>query len=282
MRKIFILSLFLLPLFVNAQDETYRFGDDVKRSETPDNTIQGDYYIVPVQDRLFTSQFNKYFLQYNDMSFEDMRAFFQQNLNKYVYMELAKHTSAVDAVALNDGKRETSLIYENVNFSYIDLPVEEEEETKIDQLKNKFKKKDKADEAPKGTYVAQGQLVTKRDNTPKYLDAEVTDRSFLPLIQSFHATKYIVMLNQLELVYPTNTAQLDLQYERFQREIKVHYTVVDGSGTKVCGGLATTYFSPELNDLNTIVETHFPEIAKQIVMNIPAFQDVYETSSEEK
>ena len=281
MRKIFILSLFLLPLFVQAQDETYRFGNEVKKAETPDVSVQGEYFIVPVQDRLFTSHFNKDFLQYNDMSFEDMRAFFQQNLNKYVYQELAKHSSAVDAIAINDGKKETTLIYENVNFSYENVPVEEEELSKVDQLKSKFKKKEK-EEAPKGTYVSQGQLVTNRDYAEKYLDAQVTDRSFLPLIQSFHANNYIVMLNQLELVYPTNTPQLDMQYERFQREIKVHYTVVDQNGTKVCGGLAKSYFSPEENDLNLIVEKYFPEIAKQIVMNIPAFQDVYETSTEEK
>jgi hypothetical protein len=282
MKHLFILSLSLLPLLTFAQNETYNpYAEEVKTVETT-GEFKGDYLLIPFPDRLFKCHFGKELTVQNDMSFEELRSFFQRELNGAISAEMAQFTSVVNTNTVPDAERETRMVHENVAFNYEPVPVKEEDLSTTDKFKKKLNLKKKEEEPQRtGTYIENGQVVTHRDTREKYLAAQLKNTDFLELMQGFHANQFMVMVNQLEIVYPPQANQMDLQYEKYRRLVRVHYTIFNKAGESVSGGKADAYVDATTDDAKALADAAFPEIAKQIMITIPGFENVY-TPEEEK
>ncbi len=276
MKYILILSLGLLPFLTFAQNETYNpYAKEVK-PVAPSTEMKGDYLLIPFPDRLFKCHFSKELTVQNSMTFEELRAFFQRELNEAISIEMAQFTSVVNTNTVSDAERETQMVHENVSFKYEPVPVKEEELSTADKFKKKLQLKKKEEEPQRtGTYVENGQVVTTRDTREKYLAAQLKNTDFLEIMQGFHGNKFMVMVNQLEIVYPPQANQLDLQYERYKRLVRVHYTIFNQQGEPITGGKADAYPDATTDDAQALADDAFPEIAKQIMVTIPGFEEVY-------
>ena len=123
---------------------------------------------------------------------------------------------------------------------------------------NKLVKKEETS-SPQKTHIEGGQIVGNVDNRPKYIKTEVSEKSQLVEVSNDLKSKKFLFINELDLINinTSNTAESQL--------MKVHYSVIDENGNYVKGGLITTTFSANINEISTIMGEEFHSIAKQLI-----------------
>ena len=270
MKYILILSLSLLPILSWAQNETYKPSSGGMTLSNTEESLEGEYLLVTFPDKLFVCHFGKELVAANETDFTAIRHFFQQAINDSITQKISQYTTVVNTNAVSDAEREKTMVQENLGYQYENIPIDEDELSTSDKLKKKLKLKKKEPQPEKtGTYIEDGQIKSTRNTAPRYMAAQVKNPDFISLLQGIHGQQFIVTVNQVEFVYAVQTNQLDIQHERFQRQLNVHYTVLDNQGKTVTGGMATTFLSKNWNLLPEIAKHSFGEIAEQIAKEIP-------------
>lgn len=105
-----------------------------------------------------------------------------------------------------------------------------------------------------------------RKNHP-YMSAVVADSTTFAQIQGRHEGNYYLMINQFEL-YTRFKNCTDLRGGVFQRDIFIHYTLVDINGKELDGGVVGTTFQGNTNDLEVIQDKTLGELSGLIIDNV--------------
>ena len=99
------------------------------------------------------------------------------------------------------------------------------------------------------------------------MKTKITNENLLPSLDKKYKPSYYVFINQLDI-----KRAADMRYvaneEAYQREIKVHYTIIDASGNIASSGAIKSRFASNQNDIDKIIKTQFPLIAERIVNNL--------------
>jgi len=281
MKHIIVLLILTLPQLLFAQSETYKPKAENPFVEPSTDSEQGEYLLVSFPDRLFVCHFGKELVAANEHNFDYIRGYFQRVLSDSISQVIGQYKNVVNTNVVADSKREKAMVQENLSYVYADIPVKEEELSKADKLKKKFKlNKEEQQPSRTGTYVEGGQIKSARSTTPKYMSAQVKNPDFISVLQGIHGQEFIITVNQVEYVYAIGASQLDLQHERFERQLNAHYTVFSASGEEVCGGVATAFLSKDSNRLEQIATQSFGKVAQQIAEEIPGL--IPEETEQEK
>ena len=86
------------------------------------------------------------------------------------------------------------------------------------------------------------------------------------LKKKYQAGHYI-FINQLDIKHAIASGSLGV-FSPQEREIKVHYTIMNTSGEELSGGAIKSYFSVNENEMDTILKVQFPAVAQQIVKEL--------------
>jgi hypothetical protein len=267
---LFFLFLFL-GVNLNAQNETYK----IERSDEGREEFvmpQGDIYLAPFSDRLFRCDFSKEMMSENQMEFPALRDSLRAYLNHAIQTKLTDKSQTVVNPSVFpefEQNKQFEAYKTGINYAYKPLPEPEPEKKSL--IKGKSKP---VNAKSGGARIEQGQIKSEREQGRKFMDAEIKSEDFLRLLTVLHQTQYLITINQLEIVYAVPN-QLDIQHERFKRQIAVHYSVFDLNGKKLSAGLAETQADGKMNSLVFYRDSVFPIIADQIAASIS-------TSSEEE
>lgn len=274
-KYIFSLGVVLASLSSFAQvDDTYNYGSKGSNSTELSEDMLGELMVIPFDLRFYYSYFDKHFVRENNLSVEEIRERFRIGLNKKIAEAASaqkKPTSPYKEGGFN--MPELAVIYNSLSYKKANVPVKEEDKTKVQKLTDKWKKKFKKNDSKKkektGTYIKNGQIVTVRDNNEKYMKAEVKNEDFLFVLNKKYTSEIFILVNQLEIMFPIQIAQTSIQSGHYPREIRVHYTILDKSGKEIGGGLVKEQFPSTLNNIEKIIEEHFTTIANTIVKELP-------------
>lgn len=173
----------------------------------------------------------------------------------------------------DENKKDLERVYYSVRYYYEDRPDEEKQELKA-SLKELVKPKEKdAKEQEITTTIKDGQLAGEKVNREKqFMKVRVADTSLVPFLSAKYDADLLVFINQLE-VKKTFAHGSDVAYANYEREVKVHYSILDNSGKEVYGNVEVIQISGKADHLNEIINSSFPQVSKNIYSHLPGAFD---------
>jgi len=100
------------------------------------------------------------------------------------------------------------------------------------------------------------------------MNTKISEPKLLNYLTTKYKTDYFVFINQLDI--KNNMDSYDLVTDTYQREITVHYSILDKTGKNLSAGVATSTFSSKENEPKKIVADSFSPIASYIAENLKA------------
>jgi hypothetical protein len=227
-----------------------------------------DYYFSDADDKL---------AEYNQASIPEIREQFRQGLFQNINARILNVTGYetvslyVESEDLND-KHDLQQVYYGLRYGLANPkrlpPATEGDSVKTWGQKLKtwlpFKKKPKQ-------ITDETDVQIKALDEP-YMNVTFNDPEMLSYLSNKYDTDYFLFINQFEVV--TNYEQcLDRAVNRFQRSVKVHYSLYDKNANLISGqAIMVTTTDSELN-LDNILLENFTPVADYIARELPGQKD---------
>lgn len=227
---------------------------------------QASVLIIPNEPFMYISEIDRAIGEYNHLNGDQLREKFAIAVDKYLYSEFSKKYNVLSFYLMDDEDIEQDLtfIYTSRKLKYVENPkaTAEIENGEIkDKLTKAFKKPQKS------TDNYGGQIVTKDAPKDRFMDIEITNENLLDSLNKQFSAEVFLFVNQLEF---RNLYEIFSKMERedYQREIKVHYTLLTVDGEVLSKGISSSLFPAAENDIDIITRTYFPILAKNIYNDI--------------
>ncbi|MCW3083162.1 MAG: peptidoglycan-binding protein [Bacteroidetes bacterium] len=244
--RIKILFLILLfPLLTNAQEGTRNAGK---------KELSGNVMVVPFEPKLYMSEIDQKINQQTKWSFDQMREFFRHQLDSQLKLKLQGVDSPVLTFYTDSVKtsKDLEFVYKSttVSFDMVDRPTAPTVENK------------------KQSGIKNGQIAVEQSSDKKFTNVKLNNKELIPFLNKKYNTHYFVFVNELDI--KTVEGSYDLSSDSFQREVTVHYTIIDENSKLISAGAATARFSSKINDPKKIVSLTFSPIAAYIAAKLDA------------
>ena len=115
-----------------------------------------------------------------------------------------------------------------------------------------------------GHDCAQAESGKPNRKIRKYMNADITEDSIFHNICKKHDAAYVLYLTQFEMHTRFGNC-LDMQRTVFQRDLFIHFTLLDNTGQYVDGGVVGTTFQSNSNDAKHILENNMGRLTSYIV-----------------
>lgn len=281
MKILLLLSILLIAVFpLLAQEST--LSPSTQQSVAPKDVVapnvpKGELkniLIIPFEPKLYHSDADREIAAKNNMNQEQIRNEFRKGIGHSLFAELSS-AGMTPIVLLNneneDALKDLAYVYKSIGYQAKPVPqdaVTKAEEPALKEAFGKVKEKFEAKPEPAGTSVRNGQIYSVSGNGEIYMSTRVINPNLVPYLCNKYQAKYILFVNELDIRVAPGTDHRAFELEDYQREIKVHYTVVDASGKEVYGSAEKSYVSNRINDTDRIIKGSFPYVSKLIAGNI--------------
>lgn len=285
----FFLFSFLFCLLSFSQSSTLEINKDSEKSASKDlpETQYNRVMVIPFESKMYMSQVDKEISEKTGKNTQEIREIFRRGIVNNVFIETKMvHSSAYGSVSMHSEDPEIisdlDYVYKSFGYKYIPVPVQPDtaKPTAVSSLK---KATDKAQEVfegrqsasggrnkeEPGTKIKDGQISSTPENREKFMNTTIVNPEALAYLSSKYQCGLFIFVNQMDLVVPPGTDYRELSSDNYSRLIKFHYTILNASGNEIYGDAAKFYFSSRENDASAIVNSHFSEIAKEIVSHLP-------------
>lgn len=98
---------------------------------------------------------------------------------------------------------------------------------------------------------SKGHPIKKRKKID-YTDIEITDSLLIPRLNKMYGCEYYLFINEIEFFTRFNLCH-DLMKNVKQKDIVMHFSLIDSKGQKITGGIAAITYNPK-NGRNNIIE----------------------------
>jgi hypothetical protein len=240
-RKKILFLMLLLPILAKAQEGTRNAGKAKKE-------LSGSVMVVPFEPKLYMSEIDQKINQQTKWTFDQMREFFRHQLDNQLKLKLQSVESPVLTFYTDSAKTSKDLgyIYKSttISFDVVDHPTAPTVENK------------------KQTGIKNGQLAVEQSSDKKFTNVKLNNKELIPFLSKKYKTHYFVFVNELDI--KTVEGSYDLSSDSYQREVTVHYTIIDENSKLISAGAATATFNSKINDPKKIVSLTFAPIATYI------------------
>jgi len=108
----------------------------------------------------------------------------------------------------------------------------------------------------------------------KFMNTKLSDIEMLSYLSKKYKSDYFVFVNELDI--KSDSESYDISTDSYQREVIVHYSILDKTGKTIIAGISASSISSKINEPKKIVSLAFSPIATHIankfsaVVNPPA------------
>ncbi|MBL4658287.1 MAG: hypothetical protein JKX73_09825 [Flavobacteriales bacterium] len=168
-------------------------------------------------------------------------------------------------------KEDLNRIYGAARYTYDERPLEVGEPKKFGRLSvptraNKAVKKPSRDVQ---TVRKDGQLASRDiDRSKQYMNVSVPDTTLLAYLNAKYDADILLFVNQFE-VKKSFADGSDIAYGKYGREVMIHYSVFDRSGTQLYGNSSADQIVEKQDNINEIMAKTYPVIAEDVFSHIP-------------
>jgi len=219
--------------------------------------------IIPFDPNMYFSDADDQLAKYNDKSIKEVRTLFRYGININVNAKILSlyQTRPLLTDTAKRAVEDLYAIYKGISyFQDKSMPLSEaEEKAYATEEKKKISGAVKSPESEGQTASSLNQPVVRHE----YMNVKIHDKRMLLYLKEKYGTDVFVFLNQYNLV--TNYEHcLDRATNTFERDIKVHFSILDYTGKQLAGDVAIVHFPSNSNDITEIMRDNFPVIADYI------------------
>ena len=241
-------------LFIVFATSAISFAQEGTRNAEPTGKISsGKICLVPFEPKLYMSEIDQKINQQTKWDWETIRENFRHELDAQLKLKLQSTFSVLSFYA-DSAKmaKDLDYAYNSTSLSYD--PVNKPTDAKA------------ANTSKSG--ISNGQIVVEQSSDKKFMNTKLTNVEVLSYLNKKYASEYFVFINQLDIKNDMNS--YDMSTDTYQREIVVHYSILDITGKTINAGVATSRFSSKENNPKKIVAQCFSPIATYIAAKFTA------------
>lgn len=243
---------FFLLIFVSSSAISFA-QEGTRNTETPGKTVSGKICLVPFEPKLYMSEIDKKINEQTKWNWETIRENFRYQLDAQLKLKLQSTYSVLSFYA-DSAKMSKDLdyVYNSTGLSYdpVGKPTEAKTESKTK------------------TGISNGQITVEQNSDKKFMNTKLTNVEVLSYLNKKYSSEYFVFINQLDIKNDMNS--YDINTDTYQREITVHYSILDITGKTINAGIATSRFSSKENNPKKIISLCFSPIATYIAAKYTA------------
>ena len=227
--------------------------EGTRSNETLGKTVTGKVCLVPFEPKLYMSEIDQKINQQTKWEWETIRENFRYQLDAQLKLKLQSSISVVSFYA-DSAKMSKDLeyTYKSTNLSY--------------DLVGKPSDAKAAGKSQSG--ISNGQITVQQNNDKKFMNTKLTNTEALSYLNKKYLSEYFIFVNELDIKNDMNS--YDINTDTYQREVVVHYSILDKSGKTINAGIATSRFSSKENNPKKIVAQCFSPIATYIAAKFSA------------
>lgn len=239
-----LFSIQFVVFYSSAQEGTRIYKDNPL-------AVEGKIMIIPFEPLLYMSEIDFKINQITKWNFDQIRENFRKQLNMQLKLKFQSIAPVVSFYS-DSAKMSKDLlyIYNSTGLSY-DLISNSNEVKKTPASQNGIK---------------NGQLVVEVNTEKKFMSTRINDSKLLSYLEKKYDSHYFVFINQMDI--KNNMESYDIASDTYQREMAVHYSILDKNGKNISSGLAKAPFSSKVDDPKKIVAQTFPPIATFIALKL--------------
>lgn len=258
-KKVFILFYFILHVLSSSAQEGTRTAKKI-----PADTVR-KIMIIPFDPKLYMSDVDMKINQLTKWKFEQIRENFRQQLNAQLKLKLQSIAPVISFYSDSTKMAKDLLyIYKSTNLSY-DL-ISNPNDTKTQPTEHNG--------------IKNGQLAVEISTDKKFMNARISEPKLLNYLTTKYKTDYFVFINELDI--KNNPDSYDLATDTYQRDVTVHYSILDKTGKNISAGIAISHFSSKENEPKKIVALNFSPISQYIAAKLTATLKQELTSAQKK
>jgi len=239
----FYCFIFLLLCFSGIAQE------GVKTPAAGKKEIVGKFMIVPFEPKMYMSEFDQKFNEQTKWSFNQIREYFRHQLDNQLKLKFQSIQSPVVSFYNDSIKtaKDLDYIYKSttISFDLLDKPTAPTEENK------------------KQSGIKNGQIVVEISADKKFTNLKTNNNELIPYLNKKYQSEYFIFINELD--FKSVPDSYNAATDTHQREVVVHYTIIDKNSKLITAGAATAKFTSKDNHPKKIAALVFPAIASYIV-----------------
>ena len=238
--------LFLFLFFIALC--TISFAQEGTRTNaTPGKSMTGKICIVPFEPKLYMSEIDQKINQQTKWDWETIRENFRQQLDAQLKLKLQSTYSVLSFYA------DSAKMSKDLEYTYKSTDLAYDLVSKPSDAKTPNK-------STKG--ISNGQIVVEQNTDKKFMNTKLTNTEVIHYLNKKYLSEYFVFINELDI--KNNIDSYDIKTDTYQREVVVHYSILDKTGKTISAGIATSSFSSKENNPKKIVTQCFSPIATYI------------------
>jgi hypothetical protein len=242
-----------------AQDKTITFGDNNYSNE------RGTILLVPWDARMYLSDINKEVSNRTGLEIDEIKRLFREGFCQVFASEASDQWDVVDLLTEGDqgALDDLDYIHRSIGYDYSPLPPPPSEGSRFKKKWDKLMLSEPEDQTGRGTEVEEGEITSYYDEKERFMKVRIDNEELLPyLIEKYNFT-YVVFVTELDI-----KVLRDHNVERgqlWERQIKVHYTILDAEGNEIMGTATYSEFGGDQKDIYAIIRKNFPDPVDQIL-----------------
>ena len=241
-------------LFLFIANCAVSFSQEGTRTTNSEPTSsRGKIMIIPFEPKLYMSDIDQKINHETKWDFETIRENFRHQLDAQLKLKF-QSISPVVSFYSDSAKmwKDLEYTYKSTNIAY-DLVEKPTEATAINKKQNGIK---------------NGEIAVEMNNDIKFMNTKITNKELLSYLSKKYAADYFIFINELDIKNDMNS--YDIAQDIYQREIAVHYSILDKTGKTISAGIATSRFSSKENAPKKIVAQNFSSVSTYITAKFSA------------
>lgn len=230
--------------------------EGTRTNETLGKSVTGKICLIPFEPKLYMSEIDQKINQQTKWDWETIRENFRKQIDSQLKLKLQSSFSVVSFYA-DSAKmaKDLEYTYKSTSLSY-DLV---------------SKPSDAKTESKTQNGISNGQITVEQNSDKKFMNTKLTNVEVLTYLNKKYLSEYFIFINELDIKNDMNS--YDITSDTYQREVTVHYSILDKTGKTISAGIATSRFSSKENNPKKIVSQCFSPIAANIATKFTAIVD---------
>lgn len=227
--------------------------EGTRNSDTPGKTINGKICLVPFEPKLYMSEIDQKINQQTKWEWETIRENFRHQLDIQLKLKLQSTLSVVSFYA------DSAKMSKDLEYTYKSTSLSYDLVSKPSDAKTPSKTT---------SGISNGQITVEQNSDKKFMNTKLTNTEVLSYLNKKYASEYFIFINELDI--KNDMDSYDIATDTYQREVIVHYSILDKNGKTINAGIATSRFSSKENTPKKIVAQCFAPIATYIAAKFTA------------
>jgi len=211
--------------------------------------------IIPFEPKMYMSDIDHNINKVSKWKFEQIREYFRRELDTQLKLKFQSSQGNIVSYYIDSAKmsKDLAYVYNNTSLSYdlVSKPTNPTDSVKA-----------------KKNAIQNGQLSVDVNTDKKFMNTKILTIETLNYLNKKYASEVFVFINEMDIT--TNPDSYDIKTDSYQRNITVHYTIMDKAGKLITAGIATSSFSSKTNEPKKIASQCFPSIASYIAAKYTA------------